>query len=311
MLSFTLLGFPLTYIIIIALFYWCVDSRLGQRFAVFVLFAGSVNELFKRVFHLPRPYWIDSRVLPIGSASGAFGFPSGHAFSSLAWLYAGLAINKWWGWFLAGVIVFMVGLSRVYLGAHFPMQVVAGWLLGSALIAGCLRMESSFIEWMTGRSVFRQLAVVSVVAFTVLIAGWVVIAYLGNWQIPEIWQGNVAPHLESDETFNPLDFESVVTSVAVFLGGSVGIITMTQVGGFQATGTIPKRALRFFVGLICLLIILVVPAILRESMGIAEEPGILFWSWQFVANFLLLFGIFYLVPLVFRRLRLIDSGIGA
>ena len=63
---FTELGYPLPYVALIPLLYWCVDSRLGQRFAVFMLFSVSINEVFKRMFHAPRPYWVDSRIRAMG-----------------------------------------------------------------------------------------------------------------------------------------------------------------------------------------------------------------------------------------------------
>lgn len=71
-----------------------------------------------------------------------FSFPSGHASGSVA-VYGGLAViadsvthHGSIGAIVATAtaIIVLIGLSRVYLGAHFPSDVVAGWLLGACSI---------------------------------------------------------------------------------------------------------------------------------------------------------------------------------
>lgn len=65
-----------------------------------------------------------------------FSFPSGHAYGSLlvygflAHLASSLPI-----YLAAGTVVFLIGLSRLYLGAHFPSDVVGGWLMAGWALA--------------------------------------------------------------------------------------------------------------------------------------------------------------------------------
>lgn len=72
-----------------------------------------------------------------------YSFPSGHSSSStllygmLAYLVAGIAIQPW-SIAAVGILAalpILVGLSRVYLGAHYASDVLAGWLLGGAGLA--------------------------------------------------------------------------------------------------------------------------------------------------------------------------------
>lgn len=55
--------------------------------------------------------------------------------------------------------MFLIGLSRVYLGAHFPHQVLAGWLAGAVLLALFLLLAPRFEDWMKSRPLNQQLAV--------------------------------------------------------------------------------------------------------------------------------------------------------
>lgn len=64
-----------------------------------------------------------------------FSFPSGHAYGSLL-VYGFLAYldGTWPAYILAGVMIFLIGLSRLYLGAHFPSDVLGGWILAAVAL---------------------------------------------------------------------------------------------------------------------------------------------------------------------------------
>jgi undecaprenyl-diphosphatase len=97
--------------------------------------AGLALELFlKAVVDRPRP------VLAAGFGSS---FPSGHVLAAAAfwglvppWVY--LVTRRRWAWAasagFAGLVLVMVGLSRVHVGAHWPSDVVAGYLGGAVFL---------------------------------------------------------------------------------------------------------------------------------------------------------------------------------
>jgi undecaprenyl-diphosphatase len=72
-------------------------------------------------------------------------FPSAHSASAVALyamlaLVAGSALRRGYrsaAYLTAGLVVFLVGASRISLGAHYPTDVIAGWLLGGAVVAVC------------------------------------------------------------------------------------------------------------------------------------------------------------------------------
>jgi undecaprenyl-diphosphatase len=114
--------------------------QLSQLRIVYSLGAGvlamGVNMLLKHYVHRTRPDTLYVSNMFFKSSS----FPSGHAFSAavLCGLFGYLAFKYLPGsWHIAvpillGLFTVAVGISRVYLGAHYPTDVIAGWILGAA-----------------------------------------------------------------------------------------------------------------------------------------------------------------------------------
>ncbi|HEX5380571.1 MAG TPA: phosphatase PAP2 family protein [Phenylobacterium sp.] len=115
--------------------------RQALIFAVTVIAAQVSTELLKQAYDRPRP-----ALAPHGSYVYSQSFPSGHSamaaatFLTLATVIASLEprrATKVLAYVLAIVVMIMVGVSRVYLGVHWPSDVLAGWCLGAgwALLA--------------------------------------------------------------------------------------------------------------------------------------------------------------------------------
>src|SRR5262245_6850255 len=106
--------------------------------------------LLKDVFDRPRPVLGSVVELPESAA-----FPSGHATAGVASLGALVVLAserlpsrraRAWLWSVAVVIGLAIGLSRIALGVHFATDVVAGWCLGVAWLAGCLLLRDLLRE---------------------------------------------------------------------------------------------------------------------------------------------------------------------
>jgi undecaprenyl-diphosphatase len=115
---------------------------------VAVIGSGLINSVLKIAFNRPRPDVFPWRTQHVGVAS----FPSGHAMTSivvygtLAFLVARLAPTRWLRrlvWIVAILVIVLVGLSRLYLGVHYPSDVLAGFVVGGAWAITCaLGMEA-------------------------------------------------------------------------------------------------------------------------------------------------------------------------
>jgi undecaprenyl-diphosphatase len=120
-----------------------VWRRSAWRTALWLVAAtalgAALQQTLKAAVDRPRPVWSD----PVDSAHYA-AFPSGHAMTAtvvcglLLWLLhhygAGRAVCRS-ALAVAVISVIGVGLTRVWLGVHWPSDVVGGWLLGAMLVA--------------------------------------------------------------------------------------------------------------------------------------------------------------------------------
>ncbi|MFF6777194.1 phosphatase PAP2 family protein [Streptomyces sp. NPDC012637] len=124
----------------VAVLWWRRERLLALWVAATVLSAWGVQQGVKALTGRERPRWPD----PVDSAPYA-SFPSGHAMTAavvcglLLWVLALHWRQGWRGWgALAGaavVSVVGVGWTRVYLGVHWPSDVLGGWLLGWCCVA--------------------------------------------------------------------------------------------------------------------------------------------------------------------------------
>lgn len=119
---------------IAAAFYYLRRRRAFVLFLITMLGSTVLLTVLKAAFHRARPDAYFDFALP-----SSYSFPSGHSLSSfcfygiLAWLITARMKNKAAKiavWTFAAALVFLIGLSRVYLGVHYPSDVLAGYAAG-------------------------------------------------------------------------------------------------------------------------------------------------------------------------------------
>lgn len=140
-------GIPLILMVIVAaVFLWFTKHHWSVLFLLLATGGGQViNRLLKAYFNRDRP-----SVVEWGHFVDTASFPSGHAMSSfivyltMAYLVARIAPNvalKRFTWGLAIVMVLAVGFTRMYLGVHYPTDVIGGFIAGFGwvtFVAACM-----------------------------------------------------------------------------------------------------------------------------------------------------------------------------
>jgi undecaprenyl-diphosphatase len=125
---------------VLSIFLWLTRHRWSVYILVLGVMGGMLmNNLLKGLFSRPRPDVIEA-IDHVATTS----FPSGHAmtaiiaYGSVAWLVARLepapALRRT-TWGIAALLVAAIGISRIYLGVHYPSDVLAGFLAGLAWLA--------------------------------------------------------------------------------------------------------------------------------------------------------------------------------
>jgi undecaprenyl-diphosphatase len=155
MRDFTSLGSHAVLLLIglLALGYILLLRKGASAMLLLVSFGGAMllNSLLKQSFDRPRPELV-AHLAEVHTAS----FPSGHAMLSaacyltLGTLLAGVTPGRPLKTYLMGAAILLtlvIGGSRVYLGVHWPTDVLAGWCLGAAWAMGCWLALRGWLAW--------------------------------------------------------------------------------------------------------------------------------------------------------------------
>ncbi|MDR2029756.1 MAG: phosphatase PAP2 family protein [Treponema sp.] len=144
MRGLSFLGTEYFYFALLPLVFWCIDEKKGIRLGIILILSAWINLTLKSAFKAPRPFNLDPSV---GRAyEQTYGLPSGHAQNSLVFWTLIASWGKRKRLYAGGLLlVLLIGLSRLYLGVHFPTDLFAGWLL-ALLILGIYGVSGRFIE---------------------------------------------------------------------------------------------------------------------------------------------------------------------
>ena len=120
-------------ILILSLYFWLINPVQGRQLGLAFVLSMICNVLLKDIFSLPRPYVINAKVI----TPEAFfinpdqSFPSGYVQGATTiWGSIACFQNKRWVWRVAIALMMLVCVSRLVLGVNFPLDLVAGILLG-------------------------------------------------------------------------------------------------------------------------------------------------------------------------------------
>ena len=210
----TFLGDAEFYLLLAPIFIWCVDYRLGARLGIVFLASSYLNDLVKNLLAQPRPCALEPEVCVI-EAEG-YGIPSGHSQNAVVfWGIIAHWVGQAWAWAAAIFLMVLIGFSRVYLGVHFPTDVLAGWAIGIVILAIYIAFGNRIERWLGGLSLSAQLTLALAIPLLLL-----------------------AVH----------PTEVIVQVAGALTGLAVGIALTMRYLEYDAGGPLWKRAARFLVG---------------------------------------------------------------
>jgi membrane-associated phospholipid phosphatase len=301
---FSFLGTEDFYLFMMPFLYWCVDLRLGLRFGLILTVSDSLNIFFKFAFHQPRPFWVSDRVRAF-SGEGSYGLPSGHAQHAMTvWGTMAAGAKGWLRWLMAALI-FLIGYSRIVLAVHFPTDVLAGWLIGASILWAFLKWKLAVIGWFNRFTLTQKIGLAFAASMLLLIISVAGLAFVppadpSQWEITAGRALSLAP---GQSAIHPRGTAGMFGVAGTFLGLAAGSILMFHRGGFDAGGSWPKRAVRFGLGMIGLVILwLGLRTVLPRDVSLASQVL------RYLRYAVTSFWVAYAAPWVFIKLRLQNTA---
>jgi membrane-associated phospholipid phosphatase len=218
----TFLGDKEFYMLLMPMMYWCINRRVGARLFVLLLFSAYLNEIAKLLVDQPRPFNYDPRVIKfVHEDSG--GLPSGHTQSAVVvWGYLAWRFKIMPLWLLAGFLVLAIPLSRIYLGAHFPTDLLGGYAIGAVVLFVFFRLDTRIWNWCTNKGIWLQLGVSMGLPVVLLL-------------------------------FVPPGNRGLLTAVGAFMGLTTGIVLERRWVRFCSDGHRWQQVTRYLAGMVVLM----------------------------------------------------------
>lgn len=224
------------FLLVIPLFFWCVDAWKGWLFGNLMLLSIIGNEALKAVINMPRPTTDEVRVIRDDTVSGS-SFPSGHAqFSVTFWGYLAWLAKQPLMWGLALVMALLIGVSRMYLGLHWPVDVLAGYIAG---IVGLSLAILAYNRW-------HHLT-------------------LNDWHLALRVLFTIAPAL----AFLLLPSKTVAVAAGMFLGFNLGFLWILprHMGTYSARASLTTQLLKAVIGFAGMMLLRsAIKAVLPETL---------------------------------------------
>lgn len=161
--NITMLGEERFALSLCAVVFWCIGKKAGYRLLFIYVAGAGVNEGLKNIFCAPRPIGQPGIQSLYTETATGYSFPSGHTQNTTSlWV----SIMQQWPRKQLRVIgismILLIGFSRMYLGLHWPVDVLAGILAGTLWVYAANRIFDAMVH-------IRLLAALPVVVGAVLL----------------------------------------------------------------------------------------------------------------------------------------------
>ncbi len=263
---FSFLGGEPFFLLVMPAVVWCLDVRVGLRMGLVLLTSASLNNAIKLAFGWPRPYWVSTQVQALAH-EGSFGMPSGHAQNALAlWGTLAMVLRRRGAVIALGTLIFLISLSRLYLGVHFPSDVLGGWAIAAILLLAIAWAERPVEAWLVRRPLGVQILAPVALSLGLLAAGVWVAQQTADRVVPATWSVAADAAFPEEDPIDPNSPNGIFSASGTLLGLGVGAVLLRGWGRFSAQGPIPQRLTRMIAGLLGILVI-------YYGLGALRPPG--------------------------------------
>lgn len=269
--AFTILGEQVIIVGVIAFIYFVYNKKAGEYIAYSVFLSACINGAIKGIVRAERPFQVDATIegKRAQTATG-YSFPSGHAQNAASFYTSlGMHFKNKKLWIAIAIIIFLVAISRVYLGVHFPRDVIVGALLG---------ISAAIISYYLFNSVYEnpKRKLLLFVVTGLIFFPFLFIFYQKKYVDIELYR----------------DF---YITYALYLGFGSAIFIENKFVSFDCTGKLNKRIIRFIGAIVIFLGLQIV------LKAIFPKENILFDMLRYFLTAFVPLGIF---PLFFKKLGL-------
>jgi membrane-associated phospholipid phosphatase len=204
--EFLLIALPITW--------WCINKRIGASLIILFTSCEFLSRFLKSATGEIRPYDLDRRIRNLDPQPDS-SFPSaGEMDTMILWSYLALQFRNraFWVWTIFAIV--LVACARIYLGAHYPTDVLASVIIGAAILAIVVRGK-----------VVERIAASPRAALWIMAIGWPLLLALIR-----------------------LNAETAV-SLGAMLGFNIGLMIETQSVRFDPHGEWWKQIVKIIIGL--------------------------------------------------------------
>lgn len=241
---FSFLGTESFFLLAMPFIYWTLSKRWGAMAALALVFSSYVSGFIKWTFNIPRPPSPPIQKLWHETSPA---FVSGHAATAMGvWGVLAVQVRRTWFWILAGALIFYIGCSRIYLGVHYPTDVIGGWLAGLA-VAAALLWGAPKLEMVVRARCARTIILTSLAFSLLLLVIFPIDPQNSSW-----------PNA------------SAVQLAGLLFGILAGLTWDVKRLDFQVDGPWGRRILRFIVGLALVALCYVGPKFLLDALPVAD-----------------------------------------
>lgn len=236
----TFFGEQYVYIVIVLLVYFAIDKRKAENIVYAIFASALVNGFVKLLVARPRPFSPDvsNPVTPARpeTATG-YSFPSGHTQNS-AVTYSSVALQfrKRWLFIAVPILVVAIGFSRLWLGVHYPTDVIAGLILGVGV--------AFFAYWITNKFCTTFKSKMMLYGISALIFLPIVIYFYIKYKI-----GFAGLADEEVYVYYKLN-RDIIISYGLLLGAFIAFIIEHKFVDFKDTPVLKTKILRFVFSLV-------------------------------------------------------------